>query len=300
MLVLPPHDKDSSSWRLLAQCFQQLGECEEQLLALQKCAALQRHHPPYWIALAEAYRCFNSILRKTESDRDSDCERLVILSQVESILSNTVSLFRPYFRWNLRNSCGSKSGAFPDLKAPSSKLVCLDDDSPADSEADSRKLRSTCTWLPPHKPASYSGPKKTAGISLGDGVDSGMGLDQVEMSAKMVCVSPCEGLKCETIAPVSSSNGFIQVKSGTNSCGGTLESDVTNSPFVVLVSGKTSIQSFLEQFEQLSKETARQVLSSFCETASCSSLIWARYSSMYWTFLCVLNSIPYCPPPPQI
>ena len=269
LLILPPHGKDPSSWRLLAQCFGQLGEFEEQLLALQKCAMLQRHHPPYWIAVSEAYTSCRSSLRAAGSERDSDGLGRV-LKHVESILGNTVALFRPYFRWNLRSTGSSEDRALHELKTQGSVLVHLSDDSAEVSETDSRQPYSTDTCSQSCTPAS-SGVREASGTLV---PDNELGLDQVKAGSKSCCVSPRFKLSSESKATVSGSNGFVRVKT-TSSV--PLESDGVNSPFAVLASGRMSMQCFSEQFRQLSEENACQILTSFYEMAACSSLIWARY-----------------------
>jgi tetratricopeptide (TPR) repeat protein len=143
-LVAPPHDNDASSWQLMALCYQALQQTEDHVISLQKCNLLQRHHAPYWLQLAEAYVSLNSICTERGScrsvgvetgdaifsnseanfsnsalddepdihhshdtnDIDTATAPRVIFSNMEAILSNTVTLFRPYFKWeSTDNDC---------------------------------------------------------------------------------------------------------------------------------------------------------------------------------------------------
>jgi hypothetical protein len=87
-LVAPPHDGDASSWQLMAACYKGIdGEIENYVLCLQKSNTLQRYATSTWLELAEAYSALSNEIRRQ------------ISSDFESILSNTVTLFRPYFKW---------------------------------------------------------------------------------------------------------------------------------------------------------------------------------------------------------
>lgn len=112
-LVLPPHDKDSCSWLLQAQCHQALGQHRDQLLALQRCVSLQRYHGNYWILLYEAYLQLSST-RQTQADHITNSER----RKLEAILQNTFNLLRPYFSW--RNETALSSSSSSPVAAPGS------------------------------------------------------------------------------------------------------------------------------------------------------------------------------------
>ena len=116
----------------------------DHVLSLQQCNLLQRHHTPYWLQLAEAYATLHSLSIATDccnsagvefcvakfsnleanfsnSAPDNEpvvtcshhtrhvgtaVEPQVIFSNMETIISNTVALFRPYFKWKI--SCPDK------------------------------------------------------------------------------------------------------------------------------------------------------------------------------------------------
>jgi hypothetical protein len=92
-LVAPPHDNDASSWHLLALCYKGLGDdsFEDYILCLQKCNLLQRYNTTTWLELAHAYPTLST--KSIFSNTDVTSEMFA------AILGNTVTLFRPYFKW---------------------------------------------------------------------------------------------------------------------------------------------------------------------------------------------------------
>ena len=99
-----------------------LGFSIDYVLSLQKCNILQRHNAATWLELAEAYStlCTNMLgtcermmsyskltkFSNTDAEVSEDDANSSNSDQVESetvkfvsILSNTVILFRPYFKW---------------------------------------------------------------------------------------------------------------------------------------------------------------------------------------------------------
>ena len=127
------------------------------MLSLQQCNLLQRHHAPYWLQLAEAYASLHSLstdcnsvraefdgakfsnLEANFSNSASDepvvtcshdarhvgtvVEPQVIFSNAEAIISNTVNLFRPYFKWKISSPDKGSSMDFKSLLATVSALL---------------------------------------------------------------------------------------------------------------------------------------------------------------------------------
>lgn len=82
LLVTPPHDKDHTSWQLLADCYQQLQHITDETICRQRCVLLSRHYPLYWINLYYTYT------RLMEYPLKYD----------KQISMNIVKLFKPYLK----------------------------------------------------------------------------------------------------------------------------------------------------------------------------------------------------------
>ncbi|XP_019854121.1 PREDICTED: uncharacterized protein LOC109583290 isoform X2 [Amphimedon queenslandica] len=89
LLVSPPHEKDASSWQLLAECYMKGGDMINETLSRGQCCLLQRHYPEYWTELGSAYYKLHGTWSQ-ELARD--------YSNIDKLLQLTVSLFKPYIR----------------------------------------------------------------------------------------------------------------------------------------------------------------------------------------------------------
>ena len=97
-----------------------LGFSIDYVLSLQKCNILQRHNAATWLELAEAYNTLctdmlgtcermmsyskltkfsNTDAKLSKDDANNSNSDEVESTKFVSILSNTVILFRPYFKW---------------------------------------------------------------------------------------------------------------------------------------------------------------------------------------------------------
>ena len=104
LLVSPPHERDASSWQLLAECYMKRGDVIsekdfileviiiifiDETLSRGQCCLLQRHYPEYWTELGSVYYKLH-ITWSQELATDH--------ANVDKLLELTVSLFKPYIR----------------------------------------------------------------------------------------------------------------------------------------------------------------------------------------------------------
>lgn len=277
----------------------------EQVLALQKSAMLQRYHASCWLQLSEGYEALN---RHGVKDK---C--ITIRSeQVELILSNTVALFRPYFRWR------KPVPTLPDVQ-PSERHGghCLQgtesqskphhgcstlEDSGHDS-GDGSVCVMTDGGVRPVNTSDYETTNlHTDCLKVGNHGNCQCRNDSCVSGASTAC-EPCPethgngdcGSKgCVQNAAVSEKGlsrmellqGGITWCDGsgdthTSCCAGQGEGSVgctcpMCSPFCLLVGRKMTAEIFLARLGELPHETAREMLGSFYTMAQCSCLIWAR------------------------
>lgn len=78
------------------------------MLSLQQCNFVQRNDTSSWLLLSEAYASLsNSTVKDTEQCKDCAIYSNTDDDSTRSILSNTVTLFRPYFKWTTEVKCTS-------------------------------------------------------------------------------------------------------------------------------------------------------------------------------------------------
>lgn len=275
----------------------------EQVLALQKSAMLQRYHASCWLQLSEGYEALN------RHDVKDKC--ITIHSeQVELILSNTVALFRPYFRWR-------KSGPTPPDVWPSERHggYCLQgtesqsrphcgcstlEDSGQDS-GDGSVCVVTDGGMRHVNTSDYETANLHTGcLKVGNHGNSQCGNNSRVSGASTAC-EPCPETHgngdCGSKNAAVSEKGLSrieQLQSGitwcdrggdthihTSCCAGQGEGSVgctcpMCSPFCLLVGGKMAAENFLARLGELPHGTAREMLGSFYTMAQCSCLIWAR------------------------
>lgn len=68
-LTLPPHERNATAWLLLSGCHHHLGNTEERVIALLKCASLQRYHHLHWTKLSSACRDLCNSLQSVVSQQ---------------------------------------------------------------------------------------------------------------------------------------------------------------------------------------------------------------------------------------
>ncbi|KAL5474404.1 hypothetical protein EMCRGX_G026346 [Ephydatia muelleri] len=68
-LTLAPHERDVTAWLLLSNCHHGMGNAEDRIVSLLRCASLQRYHHLHWTQLSSACRDFCDALTPTETQR---------------------------------------------------------------------------------------------------------------------------------------------------------------------------------------------------------------------------------------
>lgn len=274
----------------------------EQVLALQKSAMLQRYHASCWLQLSEGYEALN---RHGVKDKCITIQS----EQVELILSNTVALFRPYFRWR------KPVPALPDVgRSERHGGYCLQGTESQskphhgystleDSGHDSGD-GSLCVVTDGGRRHVNTTDYETANLrtEVGNNGNCQCGNNSCVSGASTACEpclethgnSDCESKGCVQNAAVSEEglSRMELLQSGitwcdgsgdthTSCCGGQGEGSVGStclmcSPFCLLVGGKMAAEIFLARLRELPHETAREMLGSFYTMAQCSCLIWTR------------------------
>ena len=226
------------------------------MISLQKCVALERQHADFWLALAEGYRHFKetcttinlATLKLTNTAGNGDIvEQMVEVSnKLDHILSNTVSLFRPYFTWRLVAS-----------KSDGQTVVdhTLDTGEPAghlgDQEFD----------LPVHSDAMEVKSDSNAGLSVcHEGCPfyshSRSGLPDGHVYSSVLSEIGPDGPQFTNLCPL-------------------------HSPFVLLASREVTVERFIELLRSTNKANACHLLSDVCSLSEISCHLWARYSYLH-------------------
>ena len=220
----------------------------EQVLHLQKSAMLQRYQVSYWLQLSEGYE---ALYRHGIKDKCTT-------GHSQLILSNTVALFRPYFRW-------SKPAETPPEVWPSERH-------------DGRHMQGTESLSRPHHGCPVledSGPESgnqplLCGLTDGTACEGCRGYGDCG-SKGCVQNTPVSGKGLSRIEILQSGSTHMHASKGSVGC-----VCPTCSPFCLIVGGKMAAADFLARLGELPCETAKEVLSSFYTMASCSCFIWAR------------------------
>ena len=267
---------------------------------------LQRYHIPYWLQLSDSYRILCS-----HGDRDNSTA--VCCEQVTLILSNTVALLKPYFRWKKfgatqpisvrHNGCCLQRAELKGKPHHSYPTVKESDATVGDSHS--------CTGNGGvHSPSVNACAGNTAPSSgnqrCGDCKSGNHGNHQCKVDSRINGTSyfgnhgnSDSGTRCVHVGSdnewrprvtavdggccVDAAPGDRQQASVTVDfihAGGCEDGSSICSSFSVLIGGKMVAGDFLSQLRELPLETARAVLDSFYTMASYSCLIWARYEQL--------------------
>lgn len=226
------------------------------MISLQKCVSMERQHADFWMALADGYRLlqvtYSGLLQSTSSsstapnsDDDSgtsaNVKQLNVSEQLGDILSNTVSLFRPYFSWrDITNQ--------PDAIKMKQLLI-----------TDNELLTSD----EPNLPASC---ENTANMKS----------DQQSVNTE--CHKNCPFfIQSQKITESNSYSCLYQTVVGGVTTPNLLALCLLHSPFVILASRQVTVGQFVELLKNIAKSRSIELLSSFYTMAECSCYLWARY-----------------------
>ena len=230
----------------------------DHVISLQKCVSLERQHADFWMALADGYRLlqaiysslFQSISSNTAPGSDDgaasvNIEQLNMSDQLGDILSNTVSLFRPYFSWR---GIISRSDAIK-----MNQLLITEDESLTNDE----KVKP-----------NLSTPHENTAKRKSDHLDS-------EQSVNAWCHKGCPFFTHSQ--STTESNCYIY----RTVVGGLAAPDLIlcllHSPFVVLASRQATVEEFVELLKSIAKSRSIELLCNFYTMAECSCYLWARY-----------------------
>ena len=182
--------------------------------------------------LRETYATSLDALKLTDTISDSNV--------MDQILSNTVSLFRPYFTW---------------------RQLAL--------KSDTRQTKVDITSVDKEEPISLLC-EHESGLPVSSGVldgDSGVEL--------LVCHKDCPFYShSKNSLPESHSYSTVLSEAGpqqvTSLC-------LLHSPFVMLASRQVTVEQFVELLNSTTKANACHLLCSVCELSQISCHLWARY-----------------------
>ena len=270
---------------------------------------LQRYHIPYWLQLSDSYRTLRS-----HGDRDNSTA--VCSEQVTLILSNTVALLKPYFRWKKfratqpnivserYNGC-CLQGA--ELKSKSHHRYPTEESDASGGDSHSCTscggVYSPSVNVRAENTVSSSGNQRYGDFKFGNhgnhqckvdsringtlyfgnhgDSDSGTSgcVDIASDDEWQPRVTAVEGGFTHTGCQcVDAVPGDRQQANVTvDFIHGYEDESSIRSSFSLLIGGKIAAGDFLSQLRELRLETARGVLDSFYTMASYSCLIWARY-----------------------
>lgn len=215
----------------------------DHMLSLQKCVALGRQHGDFWLSLAEGYRHLKTmyncaaVLESTLSTDDVEQQKLS--EKFEHILSNTVSLFRPYFSW----------------RSIVDKHKCTEMEGVLYKEELVRQLSEQ-------------------EISFVDETER----DRLEAGLLSDCHKDCPLFPGTLSSQLSSPKGCFYSTAIAGLSTPSLSLCVLHSPFVVLASRQVTAEDFIKLLNKtMSRSVANTLLCHFCDLAECSCYLWARY-----------------------
>ncbi len=218
------------------------------------------------MVLADGYRLlqanYSGLLQSTYSSTttpnsddgatSANMERLTVSDQLQDILSNTVSLFRPYFSWR-----DITSG--PDAAIKMNQLLVTN-----------RELLTSDTKI--NKPNLSTTDEDTTRMKSDH-------LDSTERSETAQCHKDCPFF---THAYSNTENSSYCHLYQTVVGGGLATSNLTpcllHSPFVILASRQVTIEEFMELLKNITRSRSIELLCSFYTMAECSCYLWARYN----------------------
>lgn len=216
------------------------------MISLQKCVAIERQHADFWMVLADGYRFLQMTYNSDESGTDT--EQPNISEQLGDILSNTVSLFRPYFSWR-----GIISR--PDAIKKMNQLLISEDELTNDTSEQKIKHVSTL--------------RDTTAKINSDHCDL-----ERKQSANVWCHKDCPLFTHSRSSAESNCCLYRTVLGGLATP--KLSLCLLHSPFVVLASRQATVEEFMELLKSMVKSRSIELLCSFYTMAECSCYLWAR------------------------
>lgn len=227
---------------------------------------MERQHADFWMALADGYRLlqvtYSELLQSnysssTASNSDNgdttspNAKQLNVSDQLGDILSNTVSLFRPYFSWR-----DITSG--PDASKMKQLLITKDNMLTSD-----KKDKSSL-------PIAHTNTAKMKSDHL-----------DLEQSVNAWCLKDCPFFTHSQWSTESNSSCCIYRDVVGRLANPDLTLCLLHSPFVILASRQAAVDEFMELLKSIAQSRSIELLCSFYAMAECSCYLWARYCKLY-------------------
>ena len=210
------------------------------------------------MALADGYRLlqatYSGLLQSISSSTapgsndggtGASTEQLNVSDQLEDILSNTVSLFRPYFSWR---------GIISRPDAIRMNQLLVSDDESLTSDEKVKPNLST-----PHENTAKRKP---------DHLHS-------EQSVNAWCHKGCPFFTHSQSTMENNCCFYREVVGGLAAPNVTL--CLLHSPFVALASRQATVEEFMELLKSIAKSRSIELVCNFYTMAECSCYLWARY-----------------------
>ena len=221
------------------------------MISLQKCIGVERQHADFWMILADGYRLLlancSDLLHSCTTPSSSDgtdgtaranVEQPTVTDQLGDILSNTMSLFRPYFSW--------RDVKMNQLLITEDKLLNSDEPNLSTTNENTAKMKS-------------------------DHLDS-------EKSEQAWCHKNCPFFTHSHSSRTESSSYCCLYRTAVGSLATpSLTLCLLHSPFVILASRQVTVQEFVELLKSITKCRSIEMLCNFYTMAECSCYLWARY-----------------------
>ena len=224
------------------------------MISLQKCIGVERQHADFWMILADGYRLLQAncsgLLHSSTTPSSSgnggaaraNVEQLTVTDQLGDILSNTVSLFRPYFSW--------RDVKMNQLLIAEDKLLNSDELNLSTTNENTARMKS-------------------------DHLDS-------EKSEKSWCHKDCPFFTHSHSSRTESSSYCCLYRTAVGSLATlNLTLCLLHSPFVILASRQVTVEEFMELLKSITKSRSIEMLCNFYTMAECSCYLWARYDMSY-------------------
>lgn len=211
------------------------------MISLQKCVAIERQHADFWMALADGYRYLQMTYNSDESGTGR--EQLNMPDHLGDILSNTVSLFRPYFSWR---SIISR----PDAIKKMNQLLISEEELTCDANGQNVKQNLST----PHENATK--------------------INSDHCDTEQWCHKDCLFF---THSQSSTESNYCLYRAVLGDLATPkLSLCLLHSPFVVLASRQATVEEFMQLLKSVAKSRSIELLCSLYSTAECSCYLWAR------------------------
>ena len=213
---------------------------------------LERQHADFWLAMAEAYGHLKQTYAMADLDTlnltDTICDSSVVnelktSDKLNQILSNTVSLFRPYFTW---------------------RQLAL--------KSDTRQTKVDVAAVDTEEPIGHLCEQESVSRDVLDGKCDGDSDVYVSL-----CHKDCPFYSHFKVS-LPESHTYSTVLS--KACPQLNSFCLLHSPFVMLASRQVTVEQFIELLKSTTKAIAHHLLSSVCELSKISCHLWARYMTL--------------------